>query len=155
MTTYYEVVVQLFRKTCEETVQLLSCCLWRKKKRFGLTFSLLPRQKKPNKSLDYNCICLPVYSLLYFLNYLFFYLFVFIIYLLINLSVYLCIYLFHCLCICVILVQGGGVSEQKGTKRLVERLFQQSTALRELLVRLCFVPIYQNDNIKKSKSQEN
>lgn len=32
MTTYYEVVVQLLRKTCEETVQLLSCCLWRKKK---------------------------------------------------------------------------------------------------------------------------
>lgn len=57
-------------------------------------------------------------------KYLFCNLFV-IIYLFINyLSVYLCIYLFNCLCICVILVQGGGVSEQKGTKRLVESLFQ-------------------------------
>lgn len=34
-----------------------------RKKRFGLTFSLLPRQKKPNKSLEYNCI---VYLFIYF-----------------------------------------------------------------------------------------
>lgn len=31
MTIYYGVVVQLLRKTREEAVQLLSCCLWRKK----------------------------------------------------------------------------------------------------------------------------
>lgn len=114
-------------KKCEETVQLLSCCLWNKKKKrkkIWTFFSYTPRQKKPYKCLEYNFFSLMVKMFCLKQKYLFCNLFV-IIYLFINyLSVYLCIYLFNCLCICVILVQGGGVSEQKGTKRLVESLFQ-------------------------------
>lgn len=84
MTTYYEVVVQLLRKTCEETVQLLSCCLWRKKK-IWINFQLATAAKRNRtKILEYNCICLAVYLLIYFLKLFIFYLFVFIIYLLID-----------------------------------------------------------------------
>lgn len=130
MTTYYEVVIQLLRKTCEETVQLLSCCLWRKKtrKKKDLDYLLVSYRGKRNrtKASRYKLLGLAVCLLIYFWNYLFFYLFVFIQYLLINLSVYLCIYLFHCL-LCIFAwfwYREGGVSEQKGTKRLVERLRQ-------------------------------
>lgn len=129
MTTYYEVVVQLLRKTREESCSIVVMSLVEKKKRFGLTFSLLPRQKKPNKIVEYNCICLSIYLLIYFwtivsLMQLFIFLFICIyyifiyllIYVPIYLSVYLCIYLLRCLCIFVILVQGGGRFWAKGNK---------------------------------------
>lgn len=98
-----------------------------KKKKIWINFLVSYRGKRNRtKASRYKLLGLAVCLLLYFWNYLFFYLFVFIQYLLIYLSVYLCIYLFHRL-LCTFAwfwYREGGVSEQKGTKRLVERLRQ-------------------------------
>lgn len=80
MTTYYEVVIQLLRKTCEETVQLLSCCLWRKKtrkKKIWINFQLATAAKETEQKLqDTNFLVWPfvylsIFETIYFSIYLY------------------------------------------------------------------------------------
>lgn len=102
-------------KKCEETVQLLSCCLWRKKK-FGLTFQLTTAAKETEQNLkETKCICLFTYI---FLNY-FFYLFICIYSIFITCLIYLCIYVFICFIVCVFAwfwYREGGRFWAKGNK---------------------------------------
>lgn len=108
MTTYYEVVVQLLRKTCEE---LFNCCHVACGEKKVLDRLWVHFRGKRNKSFNYNCTC-------WFLrkNYLFFYLFVFILYLWINLCVYIYVFIWFIVCVLRILVQGGGRFWAKGNK---------------------------------------